>query len=103
MMRSSVVLPEPDGPSSATSSPAGMSRFRLSQTTVSPKRLLRLRTSMLMVPFALRTALEGARLGAFALPHCLRCSTRYFSTSVTSASRASSDATANAAANWYSL
>src|SRR5262245_37737013 len=48
MMRSRVVLPEPDGPSSATSSPAGMSRLMLSQTTVRPKRLLRLRTSMLM-------------------------------------------------------
>ena len=32
-----------------------------------------------------------------------RCSTTYFSTSVTSASSASSDATAKAAANWYSL
>jgi hypothetical protein len=32
-----------------------------------------------------------------------RCSTAYFSTSVTSARSASSDATANAAENWYSL
>ena len=48
MMRSSVVLPEPEGPSSATSSPAGMSRLRSSQTTVAPKRFCRWRTSMLI-------------------------------------------------------
>ncbi len=48
MMRSRVVLPEPEGPSSATSSPSPMSRLRLSQTTVAPKRLLRFLTWMLM-------------------------------------------------------
>src|SRR5678815_218930 len=48
MMRKSVVLPEPDGPSSATSWPAGMSRLRSSQTTVAPKRFCRWRTSMLI-------------------------------------------------------
>ena len=58
MMRSRVVLPEPEGPSSATSSPAGMSMFRLSQTTVLPKRLFRLRTSML-IPISPRTAASG--------------------------------------------
>ena len=95
MMRSSVVLPEPEGPSSATSSPAGMSRFRLSQTTVSPKRLLQ------VADFDAHSDLP---LGA-ARFNCAftRCSTTNFSTSVTSASPASSDATANAAANWYSL
>src|SRR6478672_10042768 len=48
MMRKRVVLPEPDGPSSATSWPAGMSRLRSSQTTVRPKRFCRWRTSMLI-------------------------------------------------------
>ena len=39
MMRSSVVLPEPDGPSSATSSPVGTSRLTSSQRGERAERL----------------------------------------------------------------
>src|SRR5262245_36746603 len=38
MMRSRVVLPDPDGPSSATSWPAGHSTETLSRATKSPNR-----------------------------------------------------------------
>ena len=41
MMRSSVVLPEPDGPSSATSSPAGTSRLTSSSAVNAPNALAR--------------------------------------------------------------
>src|SRR5207244_1021228 len=40
MMRSSVVLPDPDGPSSASSSPDSMSRLTLSRAVKAPKRLV---------------------------------------------------------------
>ena len=95
MMRSSVVLPEPEGPSSATSSPSPMSRLRLSQTTVAPKRLLR---------FAdLDAHADVSRAQTVIAARWIRRSTRNFTSRVTRASPASSEATANAAANWYSL
>ena len=57
-----------------------------------------------------RQARRGGPPGLVAVFHCsnsfaafTRRSTRNFNTSVTSASKASSEATANAAANWYSL
>ena len=37
-MRSNVVLPQPDGPSSAKNSPGAMSRLTLSTATVEPQR-----------------------------------------------------------------
>ena len=40
MTRSSVVLPQPDGPSSATSSPGAIVRSIAVRTVCSPKRLL---------------------------------------------------------------
>src|ERR1700741_3347048 len=49
MMRSSVVLPQPEGPSSAISSPDDTSRLTSRRAWKSPKRLLTLRISMLMV------------------------------------------------------
>ncbi len=39
-MRSSVVLPQPDGPSSAKNSPCRMSSVSASTATTAPKRLL---------------------------------------------------------------
>ena len=39
MMRSSVDLPQPDGPSSTVNLPAGMVRLRSGMTSTSPKRL----------------------------------------------------------------
>ena len=48
MIRSSVVLPEPDGPISATSSPLGTSRVTSSRAVKVPKRLETCRTAMLM-------------------------------------------------------
>src|SRR5258706_14727952 len=48
MTRSSVVLPEPEGPSRATSSPAGTSRLTPFSAVKPPNRLVTLLTSMLM-------------------------------------------------------
>ena len=48
MIRSSVVLPEPDGPSSATSRPRGISRSTSSSAVKLPNRLVMSRTVMLM-------------------------------------------------------
>src|SRR3954462_8824790 len=48
--RRSVVLPEPEGPSSATSSPESIRTETLSSPTTLPQRLQTSRTSMLMVP-----------------------------------------------------
>jgi len=45
-MRSSVVFPDPDGPSSATSEPCGTSTLTLSRATKSPNRLVTLCTEM---------------------------------------------------------
>ena len=49
MMRSSVVLPQPDGPSSATSSPVGKSRLHVVERGEAAERLWMLRTWMLML------------------------------------------------------
>ena len=46
-MRSNVVLPQPDGPSSAKNSPGSMSRLTLSTATVWPHRLEMLRKLMM--------------------------------------------------------
>src|SRR3569623_1233286 len=46
MIRSSVVLPEPDGPSSASNSPACTSSLTLSSALNAPNCLTRLRTSI---------------------------------------------------------
>src|SRR5690606_28679258 len=48
MMRSSVVLPDPDGPSSARNSPGRASRLTLSSATKSPKRLVMPESVMLI-------------------------------------------------------
>src|SRR5262245_6677160 len=48
MMRKSVVLPDPDGPSRATSVPAGASTVTLSRTTFFPNRLQMFFAVMLM-------------------------------------------------------
>ena len=48
MIRSSVVLPQPEGPRSATSSPCPMSSETLSSAAKRPKRLERFLISMLM-------------------------------------------------------
>src|SRR5688572_12798473 len=52
MMRRSVDLPPPLGPSSAVSSPRGMLRLTFSSATKSPNVLSMPRTSMLIVPTA---------------------------------------------------
>src|SRR3569623_37586 len=64
MMRSKVVLPQPDGPSSATSSPVGMSRLISLRALNCPKRLLTLRMAMLMT---VSLSMRGAAriLGAY--------------------------------------
>ena len=104
MMRSSVVLPQPEGPSSATSSPVGKSRLTSPSAVKLPNDLWMLRTWMLMsAAFWARCgrprqdAVEAA--AATDARHSMNC----LIASVTSASIASSEATANAAANWYSL
>src|SRR5262249_52046211 len=48
MMRKRVVLPDPDGPSRATSVPAGASTVTLSSTTFLPNRLQMFLAVMLM-------------------------------------------------------
>ena len=52
IIRSKVVLPQPDGPSRNESLPAGISRFTPSTATVSPKR---------RVTFSMRIAVMGGR------------------------------------------
>ena len=54
-MRSSVVLPEPDGPSSATISPEAISSEISFNTLVRPKYLLMPLISMLMIFLPLET------------------------------------------------
>src|SRR5690606_17658735 len=51
MMRSRLVLPQPDGPSSATSSPLWMLRSMLFSAWIRPKRLLILLIWILMASF----------------------------------------------------
>ena len=91
--RSSVVLPEPDGPSSAISSPERMS----SETSCSAgKRSNSLRTlsTRTSIPKSFR-AVSGRGLPRDRRRSAIRATV--FSTSVTSASTASSEATAKAA------
>ena len=47
IIRSSVVLPQPDGPSSTKNSPAMISRLTLSTAATLPKRLVTLRIWMM--------------------------------------------------------
>src|SRR5690606_5491212 len=56
MMRSRVVLPEPDGPSSAVSSPSLRLRLTLSTATKSPKRLFTCSISILMSALSMTVA-----------------------------------------------
>ena len=83
MMRSRLVLPEPEGPRSATSSPSGTLRLTSFERGEGAERLG-----------------DAADLDAHAPS---RHSTRLLATRVTRASSASSEATAKAAWNWYSL
>ena len=88
MMRSSVVLPEPEGPSSATSSPESTVEVDAGKRREGAEALG-----------------DIEELDLHGRPHsewAYRSSTA-FAIKVTSASSASSDATANAAMNWYSL
>src|SRR5438270_5156666 len=63
MIRSSVVLPEPEGPSSATSSPVFTSRLTSSSAVKLPNRFVMLRTSMLILLFlrSVRSEIESLR------------------------------------------
>ena len=49
MMRNSVVLPQPEGPKSATNSPDSMSKLTSRRALKVPKSLLTLRMAMLMI------------------------------------------------------
>src|SRR5260221_12456393 len=66
MMRSSVVLPQPEGPSSAMSSPDWMSRLTSRRAWESPNCLLALRISQLM---AFLLLLSGRGRGSGDLRH----------------------------------
>ncbi len=102
MMRSRLVLPEPEGPSRATSSPVGTVRLTSFTATKEPKDFVTLRTSIDIVE-PLRAA-PAARHASSTAPACLpRHSTSVFATRVTRARKASREATANAAWKLYSL
>ncbi len=95
MIRSSVVLPEPDGPSSATSSPFSISRLDIVERDEVAERLADV--------FDLDTHAAASLDDFFRLRgrRARPCrSSQLFSASVTSASSVSSEATAKAAANW---
>ena len=93
IMRSSVVLPEPDGPSSATSSPVSMSQADVVERDEVAELLADV--AKLDTHAATLAAMSSCVLRS---PALTRRSRQYLATSVTSASRVSSDATANAAA-----
>ena len=93
MMRSKVVLPQPEGPSRATSSPLWMSRLMLFSALKALKFLLTLRTSIDMVYSS--AALARRRLIRDSL-HCL-------SSRMKSARISNRVATAKAATWLYSL
>src|SRR5512139_1175614 len=59
MMRSNVVLPEPEGPSRATNSPLGTCRLTSRSAANVPNVLLMLRTSMLIGACLCRGRLKG--------------------------------------------
>src|SRR5450631_2944422 len=61
MMRSSVVLPEPDGPSSATSSPGAIDRSTLLRIGCAPKLLV---TPTMSIPWAIPWAIPCPRNSA---------------------------------------
>ena len=90
MMRSSVVLPEPDGPSSVVTPPEGASK--LASNTAG-------------VPFRVKRLVSLSTMTFTASPHdcSCRCSTSFFTTRVTIASSVSSEATAKAPTKSYSL
>ena len=131
-MRSSVVLPQPEGPSRAISSPEAMSSDTSRSAWKVPNCLLTLRISMLMASVfrgsLLRAAggrpstppswpsarkrvrksqapagRSGGSSAVAAMARSCRHSATLLITSVTSASSASSEATENAATDWYSL
>ena len=93
MMRSRLVLPEPEGPSSATSSPVGTVRLTSFTATKEPKVFVTPRTSIDIAA----SSVWGARACAD------RHSTSVLATRVTSARKARREATANAAWKLYSL
>ncbi|MNN80500.1 hypothetical protein D3C81_1972400 [compost metagenome] len=64
MQRNSVVLPQPDGPSRHTSSPAAMSRETSLSAVKAPKRLWMLRTFICAPGVALFMARPHQRDGA---------------------------------------
>ena len=93
MMRSRLVLPEPEGPSRATSSPVGTVRLTSFTATKEPKDL----GDAADLNGHCGSSVWGARASAD------RHSTRVFATRVTRARKASREATANAAWKLYSL
>ena len=99
MIRSSVVLPEPTGPSSATSSPSGIVEADVAQRRGTRRSVL----LMFWTVDAHRLPLpvSAQRLAGAAAASAIRRT--LFAASVTSASSASSEATANAATKLYSL
>ncbi len=88
MIRSSVVLPEPDGPSSAHSSPSWMSSETSFSTRVVPKARLRFRMSTFMTGSFSHQCRASSR--------AKRHSNNALTASVSSADKASSEATAKA-------
>ena len=60
IMRSVVVLPQPDGPSIAKKLPRGISRSSSSTAVMSPNRLVTLRSAMSAVPVVPASAAAGA-------------------------------------------
>ena len=101
MMRKSVVLPEPDGPSNATSSPVSTLKLTSSSAAKSPKVLLMLRISILIRLASANACSRIARTSRAST--CDFQSTAALSAIVTSVRIVSNDATANAAAKLYSL
>ena len=93
-MRSSVVLPEPDGPSSATSSPA---------LHVEIDAIDRRVRAEAMCDASYLDAHASTPTGSISEARPARHSTSERTTSVTSASVVRSEATANAALKLYSL
>src|SRR5215471_6122469 len=60
IMRSVVLLPQPDGPTSTTNSLSGMSRLMLRTASTSSKRLTTLRNATSAIAFGPLSALGGA-------------------------------------------